>query len=354
MEHRLLGRSGLKVPVLTLGTATFGGRGEFFEAFGTVDAAQARRMVDICLDAGLTMFDTSDMHSGGLADEILAEAIGGRRDEVLLATKACFPTGPGPNDLGASRFHLIRSVEDSLRRLRTDRIDLLQMHGFDAMTPVEETMRALDDLVRSGKVRYIGCSNYSGWHLVKSNAVAERYGWSRFVSHQAYYSLVGRDFEWDLLPCGLDQGVATMAWSPLGYARLTGKIRRGSPLPETSRLHVTTGPQVPEELLYSVVDVLDGIAHETGRTIPQIAINWLLARPTVATVVIGARNETQLLDNLGAVGWSLSAEQTARLDSVSERALPYPYWHQRGYPRIDFPTLTRYELKGMTAGRGED
>jgi aryl-alcohol dehydrogenase-like predicted oxidoreductase len=351
MEYRLLGRSGLQAPVLTLGTATFGGKGEFFQAFGAVEVDEARRMVDICLEGGLNMFDTSDNHSNGLADEILAEAIGGRRDEVLLCSKACFPTGPGPNEIGASRYHLVRSVEDTLKRLRTDHIDLLQMHGYDAMTPLDETLQTLDNLVRSGKVLYIGCSNYSGWHLMKALSISERHGWTKFITHQAYYSLIGRDYEWDLLPLALDQGIGTMAWSPLGYARLTGRIRRGAPLPEVSRLHTTTGPQVPDEYLFDVVDVLDQIAAETGKSVPQIAINWVLGRPTVATVVIGARNEAQLRDNLGAVGWRLTAEQVARLDAVSERPLPYPYWHQRGYQRNPFSTLPGYELKGMKGGR---
>lgn len=351
MEYRLLGRSGLKVPVLTFGTATFGGRGEFFRAFGSTDAAEAREMVDICLEAGLNMFDTSDNHSKGVADEILAEAIAGRRDEVLIATKATFPTGPGPNDVGASRYHLVRSVEETLRRLRTDRVELLQIHGFDAMTPLEETLHTLDDLVRSGKVLYVGCSNYSGWHLMKALAISDREGLVRYATHQAYYSLVGRDFEWELMPLAIDQGVGTMAWSPLGYARLTGKIRRGQPLPEVSRLHTTTGPQVDEDRLYDVVDVLDEIAAETGRTIPQIAINWLLGRPSVCTVVIGARNAEQLRDNLGAVGWSLTPGQVARLDDVSEVPLPYPYWHQRGFSRNPHPVLPAYELQGMKSGR---
>ena len=335
MEYRLLGRSGLKVPVLTLGTATFGGRGEFFRAFGNVGVDEARRMVDLCLDAGLDMFDTSDNHSQGAADEILAQAIRGRRDDVLLATKATFPTGPGPNDVGASRFHLLRSVEATLRRFGTDRVELLQMHGFDAMTPLEETLQTLDELVRSGKVLYVGCSNFSGWHLMKSLATAERYGLARYVAHQAYYSLVGRDYEWELMPLGLDQEVGAVVWSPLGWGRLTGKVRRGQPLPPTSRLQSKTsndfGPQVPEEYLYRVVDALDEVSKETGKTVPQIALNWLLQRPTVASVIVGARNAEQLRQNLGAVGWNLTPEQVARLDAASDTSLAYPYWHQRGF-----------------------
>ena len=276
------------------------------------------------------------------------------RDEVFLATKAVLPTGPGPNDVGASRYNLTRSVEASLKRLKTDRIDLFQLHAFDAMTPLEETLQTLDDLVRSGKVLYIGCSNFSGWHVMKALAISEKYGLARFVAHQAYYSLVGRDYEFELLPLALDQGIGTMAWSPLGYARLTGKIRRGVPLPEVSRLHTTTGPKVPSEYLYNVVDVIDEIAGETGKTVPQVALNWLLHRPTVSTIVIGARNEEQLRDNLGAVGWNLTPEQVTRLDAISEPELPYPYWHQRGFDRNPFPTLPSYELRGVKSGRSDD
>lgn len=339
MEYRLLGRSGFKVPVLALGTATFGGKGDFFRAFGTTETAEASRLVDVCLDAGVTLFDTADGYSEGLSEEILGAAVKGRRSRVLLSTKVTFPTGPGPNDVGTSRFHLIEAVEASLRRLGTDHIDLLQLHAYDAMTPPEETLGTLDDLVRAGKIRYIGCSNYSGWHLMKSLAVSDRYGYARFVAHQAYYSLVGRDYEWELMPLGLDQGVGAVVWSPLGWARLTGKIRRGQPLPPGSRLHTTTGPAVSDEYLYNVVDVLTEVGREAGKTVAQVALAWLLTRPTVSTVVIGARNEEQLVQNLGAVGWSLTPEQIARLDRVSEPPLPYPYWHQRGFDRNPFPTL---------------
>lgn len=335
MEYRLLGASGFKVPVLSLGTGTFGGRGEFFKAWGGSDVAEATRLVDICVEAGLTMFDSADGYSGGAAEEILGQAIRGRRDQVIISTKGTFRAGPGPNDVGSSRFHLIRSVEGSLRRLGTDYIDLYQLHGFDAMTPIEEVLQTLDDLVRAGKIRYIGCSNFSGWHLMKSLALSERYGLARYVAHQAYYSLIGRDYEWELMPLALDQKVGAVVWSPLGWGRLTGKIRRGAPLPEVSRLQskiaADGGPPVDPEYVYRVVDALDAIAAETGKSVPQIAINWLLKRPSVATVVIGARNETQLRDNLGAAGWSLSAEQIARLDAASAVTLPYPYWHQRGF-----------------------
>jgi len=335
MEYRQLGGSGFMVPALTLGTATFGGKSDFFKAWGETDVAGATRLVDICLEAGLNMFDSADVYSAGAAEEILGQAIRGRRDQVIISTKGTFRSGPGPNDVGSSRYHLIRAVEASLRRLGTDYIDLYQLHGFDALTPVEEVLHTFDDLVRAGKIRYVGCSNFSGWHLMKSLAVADRYGWPRYVAHQAYYSLIGRDYEWELMPLALDQKVGTVVWSPLGWGRLTGKIRRGAPLPETSRLQsrvvAESGPPVDEEYLYRVVDVLDEVARETGKTVPQVAINWLLRRPTVATVIIGARNEEQLRENLGAVGWALTPEQVARLDAVSARTPPYPYWHQQGF-----------------------
>lgn len=331
MEFRQLGYSGLKVPVLTFGTGTFGGRNEFFKAWGSTDVPEATRLVDICLDAGVNMFDTADGYSEGLSEEILGKAVAGRRDKVLLATKAFFPTGSGPNDRGTSRHHLIEACEASLRRLNTSYIDLYQMHAFDAVSPVEETLRALDTLVSSGKIRYIGCSNFSGWHLMKSLSVSERYGWARYVAHQAYYSLVGRDYEWELMPLALDQRIGTLVWSPLGWARLTGKIRRGQPLPEVTRLPKTaeSGPPVADEYVYRVVDAIDEVAKETGKTVPQIALNWLLQRPTVSSVIVGARNEEQLRQNLGAVGWNLSAEQIKKLDAASAVTLPYPYWHQR-------------------------
>jgi aryl-alcohol dehydrogenase-like predicted oxidoreductase len=335
MEYRLLGRSGFSVPVLSFGTGTFGGKGALFSAWGASDVAEATRLVDVCLDAGLTMFDSADVYSGGAAEEILGAAIKGRRDRVLISTKATFKSGDGPNDVGSSRFHLIEAVDKAMRRLGTDHIDLFQLHGFDARTPVEETLRALDDMVTAGKIRYIGCSNFSGWHLMKSLAVSERYGWARYVAHQAYYSLIGRDYEWELMPLGLDQGVGAVVWSPLGWGRLTGKIRRGQPLPAESRLKSQAareaGPQVADDYLYKVVDALDAVAKETGKTVPQVALNWLLQRPTVSTVVIGARNEEQLRANLGAVGWNLTKEQVARLDAASDVPRPYPYWHQAGF-----------------------
>jgi aryl-alcohol dehydrogenase-like predicted oxidoreductase len=335
MEFRQLGRSGLKVPLLSLGTGTFGGGNEFFRAWGSTGVDEATRLVDVCLDADLNLFDSANVYSDGLAEEILGKAIAGRRDRVLISTKGAFRAGPGPNDIGTSRFGLIRAVESSLRRLGTDYIDIYQLHGFDAVSPVEETLDALNTLVRDGKIRYIGCSNYSGWHLMKALSVSERYGWSRFVAHQAYYSLIGRDFEWELMPLGVDQGVGTLVWSPLGWGRLTGKIRRGAPPPATSRLPATAdaGPPVDNEYVYRVVDVLDAIAAETGKTVPQIALNWLAQRPTVASIIIGARTEEQLVQNLGAVGWNLAPEQIAKLDAASVTTLAYPYGHQRGYDR---------------------
>jgi aryl-alcohol dehydrogenase-like predicted oxidoreductase len=343
MEYRQLGGSGLSVPVLTLGTGTFGGGSDFFKHWGAVGVTEATRLVDISLDAGLNMFDSADVYSGGLAEEILGKAVAGRRDRVLISTKASFRFGDGPNDVGSSRFHLVRAVDASLRRLGTDYIDIFQLHGFDALTPVEETIGALDDLVRAGKIRYIGASNFSGWHLMKSLAISERYGLARYVAHQAYYSLVGREYEWELMPLGLDQKVGAVVWSPLGWARLTGKIRRGQPRPEVSRLrdrtNVEAGPQVSDDYLYTVVDVLDTIAAGTGKTVPQIALNWLLQRPTVSTLIIGARSEDQLRQNLGAVGWRLTSDQVTLLDAASAVKPIYPYWHQRGFPeRNPFPT----------------
>src|ERR1035437_8031636 len=343
MEYRQLGGSGFKVPVLTLGTGTFGGKGDLFSAWGNTGVPEATRLVDISLEAGLTMFDSADVYSAGLAEEILGKAIAGRRDKVLISTKATFRLGDGPNDVGSSRFHLIRAVEAALKRLGADYIDLFRLHGFDAATPIVETLSTLDDLVRAGKIRYLGCSNFSGWHLMKSLAVAEKYGYSRYVAHQAYYSLVGRSYEWELMPLGLDQKVGAVVWSPLGWAKLTGKIRRGQPLPPNSRLqsklNTDVGPQISDDYLYTVVDAIDEIAKETGKTVPQIALNWLLQRPTVSTLIIGARNEDQLRANLGSVGWNLTPEQVAKLDAASTVPLAYPYFHQRGFTERNPPPV---------------
>jgi aryl-alcohol dehydrogenase-like predicted oxidoreductase len=279
------------------------------------------------------LFDTADVYSDGGSEEVLGKAIAGRRQEVLISTKATFRTGTGANDLGSSRYHLLRSCEGSLRRLGTDYIDIYHLHGFDALTPVEEVLSTLNHLVESGKVRYIACSNFSGWHLMKSLAVSDHFGWARYIGHQAYYSLIGREFEWELMPLALDQDVGTIVWSPLGWGRLTGKIRRGQPLPEISRLHKTAqyGPPVAEECLYRVVDALDAVARETEKSVSQVALNWLLQRPTVSTVIIGARNEEQLRQNLAATGWALAREQMAQLDRASDVTPIYPYWHQRQF-----------------------
>ena len=341
MESRLLGKSGFRVPVLSLGTVTFSGGPEVFNAWGQTDVAGSRRMIDICLEAGLNMFDSADVYSRGASEDTLGQAIKGRRHEVIISTKATFKTGPGANDVGSSRFHLTHAIESSLRRLGTDYIDLFQLHGFDAMTPVEETVSTLNDLVQAGKILYTGCSNFSGWHLMKSLAVSDRYGWTRYVAHQAHYSLVGREYEWELMPLALDQGVGTVVWSPLGWGRLTGKIRRGQPLPDTSRLRhkatVDGGPPIAEDYLYKVVDALDVVAAETGKTVPQIALNWLLQRPTVSTVIIGARTEEQLRENLGAVGWTLAAEHLTLLEQASNVQKIYPYWHQASFERNPSP-----------------
>src|SRR5258706_1530831 len=331
MEFRRLGQSGFKVPVLSLGTGTFGGSNEFFRAWGETDVKEATRLIDICLEAGVNMFDTADVYSAGMSEEVIGRAVAGRRDQVIIATKASFRMGPGPNDVGTSRHHLLAACDASLRRLGTDYIDLYQMHGFDALSPVEETLSTLDTLVRSGKVRYIGCSNFSGWHLMKSLAASDRYGWPRYVAHQGYYSLVGREVECELMPLRHDQNVGTLVWSPLGWGRLTGKLRRNQPPPPVSRLPRTAafGPPGSDDLLYRVVDALDVIAKETGKTVPQIALNWLTRKATIASVIIGARNEEQLRQNLGAIGWSLTAEQVAALDAASAAPVAYPYWHQR-------------------------
>lgn len=343
MEHRQLGRSGLFVPVLSFGTGTFGGSNEFFAKWGQTDVREATRLVDVCLDAGLNFFDTADIYSNGASEEILGRAIAGRRDKTLIATKATFAAGDGPNEVGSSRHHLIRSCEASLRRLGTDYVDLYFMHGFDAKTPVEETLRALDDLMTAGKIRYIGCSNFSGWHVMKSLATSERYGLGRYVSYQGYYSLLHREYEWELMPLALDQGLGTMVWSPLGWGRLTGKIRRGG-TKGGGRIESgggNGGPTVADEDLFTMVEALDVIAEETGKTVAQVALNWLLQRPSVCNVVIGARNEEQLRQNLGAVGWSLTSKQVAKLEAANQKTPTYPYWHQCGFDSRN-PKPTRW------------
>jgi aryl-alcohol dehydrogenase-like predicted oxidoreductase len=342
METRFLGGSGLKVPVLSFGAGTFGSGNEFFEAWGaTDDLALARRFVDISIEAGANLFDTADGYSDGRSETILGKTLEGRRDKVLISTKANFRVGEGANDVGSSRYHLRSSIEGSLRRLGTDYVDIYHMHMFDAFTPIEEVLDTLATFVREGKVRYIACSNFSGWHLMKSLAVSDRYGWPRYVAHQVYYSLIGREYEWELMPLALDQKVGALVWSPLGWGRLTGKIRRGQPLPAISRLHKTAnvGPQVTDEHLYKVLDALDAVAAETGKSISQIAINWLLQGPTVSSIILGARNEQQLRQNLGAVGWKLSPEHVAALDKASEKPAVYPYSQQRQFPERNPPPV---------------
>jgi len=333
MEYRTLGSAGLKVSTLCFGLGTFGGGSEFFKAWGSTGVEEGKRLVGICLDAGINVFDTADVYSNGLSEDVFGQAIEGRRHELLISTKATFRFAKGPNNVGSSRYHLIQACEGSLKRLRTDYIDIYHMHAFDALSPIEEVLYTLDNLVRSGKVRYIACSNFSGWHLMKSLTTSEKYGWAKYVGHQVYYSLVGRDYEYELMPLGVDQKVGALVWSPLGWGRLTGKIRRGQPLPAVSRLPKTkdAGPPVPDEYLYKVVDAIDAVAQETGKTVPQIALNWLLRKPTVSTLIIGARNEEQLKQNLGAEGWKLTPEQVAKLDEASATAVPYPYWHQRQF-----------------------
>ncbi len=334
MEFRQLGKSGLQVPALCFGTGTFGGTTEFFSAWGTTDVQEATRLVGICLESGVNLFDTADVYSSGASEEILGEAIRQvSREKVLISTKSTFPFGDGPNNMGSSRHHLMLQIEGSLKRLKTDYIDIYHMHGFDALTPFEETLSTLDQAIRQGKIRYIAASNFSGWHLQKSLDISAKYGWSPYAAHQVYYSLVGREYEWELMPQAYGEGIGALVWSPLGWGRLTGKIRRGQPLPEVSRLHKAAdpGPTVPEDYLFKVMDALDALAAETGRTVPQLALNWVLRKPTVSSVMIGSRNEQQLRDNLQAATFTLTPEQVARLDEASQPLVAYPYWHQRQF-----------------------
>lgn len=339
MEYRQLGNAGVRVPVLSFGTATFGGGNEFFKAWGNTAIDEAKKMVRLCLDTGVTLFDTSNVYSNGAAEEILGKAVEGLRDEVLISTKATFPMSGKVYDYGSSRLHVVKQCEDSLKRLGTDYIDVYHMHGFDANTPVEETLKALDNLVQSGKVRYIACSNFSGWHLMKSLAVSDRYGWSKYVGHQAYYSLVNRDFEWELMPLGIDQKIGTIVWSPLASGMLSGKYKRNQPPPQNARVaqggSPVPGETIDNERLYSIVDTLEEVAQETAKTVAQVSLNWLLQRPTVATIIIGARNEEQLKQNFGAIGWNLSIDQVKKLDKASEVYPAYPYWHQRQFPMLN-------------------
>ncbi|HOX84054.1 MAG TPA: aldo/keto reductase [Chryseolinea sp.] len=339
MEYRQLGNAGLRVPVLSFGTGTFGGGTEFFKAWGSTQVAEATKLVNLCLDAGVNLFDTANVYSKGTSEEILGKAIAGLRDKVLISTKATFAMTDDVNDFGSSRSNLIKACEGSLKRMNVDHIDIYHMHGFDANTPIDETLNALHNLVQSGKVRYIACSNFSGWHLMKSLSVSERYGWSKYVAHQAYYSLLNRDFEWELMPLGLDQNIGTIVWSPLASGQLTGKYRRNKAAPSDARLAQGGNPVLhashDNERLYNIIDVLDEVAEETGKTISQISLNWLLQRPTVSNIIIGARTEEQLKQNLDAVGWNLTLGQVKKLDKVSEILPSYPYWHQRQFPVLN-------------------
>lgn len=344
MDYRQLGASGIRVSELSFGTGTFGGSGPLFGAWGNTGVAEAKRMIDICLEAGVTLFDSADVYSNGASEAVLGEALKGRRNDVLISTKTALPMGDGPNDWGTSRSRLIASVDAALGRLQSDHIDLLQLHAYDASTPIEEVLATLGDLVAAGKLRYVGVSNFSGWQVMKSLAIAERSGHPRYVAHQVYYSLLGRDYEWELMPLALDQGLGALVWSPLGWGRLTGKIHRGEPIPAGSRLHDTAsfGPPVADEHLFTVLDALDAVAEETNKTVPQVALNWLLRRPTVSSVIIGARNEEQLRQNLGAVGWSLTPDQVATLDAASAVTAPYPYFpyqRQEGFARLNPPLV---------------
>ncbi len=333
MEYRFLGKSGLEVPVLSFGTATFGGVGEYYKAWGGTQLKEATRLIDICLDAGINLFDTADVYSKGLSEEILGKALAGKsRDGLLLSTKATFNFGEGPNNQGSSRFRLVRQLEGSLKRLNTDYIDIYHMHSFDGVTAVEETLRALDDMVSSGKVRYIAASNFSGWQLMKSIGISDKYGWNSYVAHQVYYSLANREYEWELMPLSVDQNIGTIVWSPLSSGRLGGRYKRNNPIPKDGRI-AQGGTTVPDEavqdnMLYNILDTLRVVADEVGKSVAQVAINWVLQRPTVSSIIIGARNEDQLKQNLGAVGWNLTEAQIRKLDEASNTPPIYPYWQQ--------------------------
>jgi aryl-alcohol dehydrogenase-like predicted oxidoreductase len=343
MEYRKLGASGLQVPALSFGTATFGGGNDFFKAWGSTQAKEASRLIDICLDAGVNLFDTADIYSDGLAEEVLGKAISGKRDQLLISTKATFTFGKSPNNQGSSRYHLLKQIEGSLKRLNTDYIDIYHMHGFDGNTPVEETLRTLDDLIESGKVRYIAASNFSGWHLMKSLGISDKQGWNRYIAHQVYYSLANREYEWELMPLGIDQNVGAIIWSPLAAGRLGGKYGRNKPVPQTGRVAEGGSPVpevvVKEDVFYNTLDALDEVAAETNKTVAQVSLNWLLQRPTVSSIIVGARDEAQLKQNLGAIGWNLTVEQVKKLDAASEIPTIYPYWHQRQNLTLNPPPI---------------
>lgn len=328
MEYRNLGNSGLKVPVLSLGTGTFGGTNEFFQRWGQTNASEASRLIDICLERGINFFDTANVYSIGDSEVVLGKALKSKREKAIISTKATFQMGEHPNERGSSRHHLMNALEDSLKRLNTDYIDLYLMHGFDRNTPIEETLKTLDNMVKSGKVRYIGCSNFASWQLMKSLSISEKFNLEKYVIYQGYYSLIGRDYEQELKLLIEDQNMGLMVWSPLGWGRLTGKIKRGLEIKDG---RIKSGgaigaPPVEDEFLYSVVDNLEKISIEIGKSIPQIAINWLLQNKSVSNIIIGARNEKQLLSNIESVGWNLSKEHLNLLNKISEQTSIYPHW----------------------------
>ena len=345
MEHRQLGSSGLSVSVLGFGTMTVGGK-DRFQNMGNLGVAEVSHMLDLCEEAGLSVIDTADLYSFGAAEEILGEALKGRRDRFAIVTKAFMRVGPGVHDVGLSRKHLVAACEASLRRLQTDYVDVYMSHEPDLFVPVEETVRAFDDLVRQGKVRYVGCSNHSAWHVMKALAVSDRFGLSRYICQELNYSLVSRDIEHELVPMGLDQGVGVMAWSPLHYGLLSGKFRRDE-RPSETRLNQLDPPgTVDLDRVFRIVDVLVDIGREHDASAAQVALNWVASRPGVSTVILGARNEAQLRDNLAAVTWQLTAEEIARLDEVSALPEPYPYWHQHKFGLERNPRVPPARVEG--------
>jgi aryl-alcohol dehydrogenase-like predicted oxidoreductase len=328
MEYRKLGNSGLQVPVLSLGTGTFGGTNEFFQRWGQTDVKEASRLIDISLERGINFFDTANVYSQGSSEEVLGKALKGRRDQTIIATKGTYTMGDGINERGSSRFHIQNAIHDSLKRLATDYIDVYFMHGFDSNTPIEETLRTLDNLVTSGKVRYIGCSNFTAWQLMKSLSISEKLNLEKYIIYQGYYSLIGRDYEQELMPLVKDQDLGLMVWSPLGWGRLTGKIKRNQPIAD-GRIQsggAVGSPPVDDQFLYTVIETLERISNETGKTISQIALNWLAQQDTVSNIVIGARNEQQLIENIEAVGWSLSKEYLSELTAITKQTPIYPHW----------------------------
>jgi len=353
MELRTLGRTELQVSVLAFGTMGFGGRGGFRVA-GRTDTAQARRLVDHCLDAGVNFFDTADIYSGGGSEKILGRALAGRRDDVVLGTKVGGAMGGGPNDAGLSRQHVIAGCEDSLRRLGTDYVDLYQVHRWDGLTPLEETLTALDDLVQQGKVRYIGCSNFAAWQLMKALATSEREGLNRFCSQQIYYSLVAREVEYELVPISLDQGVGILVWSPLAGGFLSGKYTREQPAPEGSRRAQWGDPgTIDEERGYAIIAALEDVAATHGATVPQAALRWVAHQPGVSSVIVGARTEQQLADNLRAARWAMSEDELTLLENLSAPPLIYPYWHQQRESDDRLGPADRWPRRGLAPERAE-